>query len=271
MADLQYGGAPVSLLSNISFAGMFSATSLPREAPYQAESDANISILDSAYLGASDIGKFGVNSKIDASKYTVFAVRMYITPPINNWPTGQLFWSRNTMYEDYTTSNAFMIHGGWCIYLLNLPALGDVNTPSTTPTPWSGFKESLRFDPTTQPGKNIQIDWIRLVQNGAEFRKTITWTGSGDVDIYLDNDQNRETEISAFWPRSNRGILRIRDRRIGRRQLLHGHRSDWDLNVLLFDGILCRDRTADYSDHEALGRRQRSGFHDRRRAQSLGF
>jgi hypothetical protein len=180
--------APVSNLSNISFAGgLFTATSIPAS-PGSPDSDPNISILDSAYPGAADIGKFGVNYKIDASKYTVFAVRMYIPPPVHAWPTGLLYWSQNTMYDDYTTSVPFMVYGGWYIYMINLQTLGIAETP--TKTPWSGLKGSLRFDPFVQSNKTFQIDWIRLVENGADYRKSITWTGSNNVDIYLDNDKN---------------------------------------------------------------------------------
>ena len=179
---------PLSNLSNISFSGgLFTATSVPAS-PGSPDSDPNISILDSAYLGAADIGKFGVNYKIDASKYTVFAVRMYVPPPVHAWPTGLLYWSQNTMYEDYTATTPFMIYGGWNIYLINLQTQAIENTP--TKTPWSGLKGSLRFDPFVQSNKTFQIDWIRLVENGVDYRKTITWTGSGAVDIYLDHDAN---------------------------------------------------------------------------------
>ena len=183
---------PKSYLTNISFSsGIFSATSQQLPGGNVGDSDANISILDSAYWGASDIGKFGVNYKIDASKYTVFAVRMSVNPPINAWPTGQLFWSRNTIYPaapggGSSQSNPFWIYGGWAIYLIDLPTLGLLQGNDS----WSGMLDSLRFDPVVQADKNIQIDWIRLVQDGADYRRTITWTGSGSVDIYLDNDNN---------------------------------------------------------------------------------
>src|SRR4030095_6457283 len=51
----------------------------------------------------------------------------------------------------------------------------------------------VRRDPaphSAKAGTQIDIDWVRLVDNQPGLFRTITWTGTGPVNIYLDNDQN---------------------------------------------------------------------------------
>ena len=176
---------PQSYLGNISFQnGIFSATTTLTGPP--AYSDANIFILDSAYVGSAMLDKNGKRFPINADKYTQLALRMYIEA--NNFGyNGQILWSKNTIYGGMTTSNAYLVHNEWFIYIINIPALG----VAAGPDPWSGIIDSLRLDPIIQANKQIQIDWIRLVENDASTQQTITWTGNtGNVDIYLDNDNN---------------------------------------------------------------------------------
>jgi hypothetical protein len=174
-----------SYLTDISFSGgLFSARSVLTSLPDY--SDVNISILDSAYLGAAPIGKFGINYPIDANKYKVFALRMYLEPD-SEGRVGQLFWSKNTVYNGITCSGLFQVYNGWAIYIVDIPSLGIMAGSD----PWSGLIDSLRFDPIVKAGKLIQIDWIRLVENDSSGLRTIRWSGfSGNVDIYLDNDKN---------------------------------------------------------------------------------
>ena len=79
-------------------------------------------------------------------------------------------------------------------YVVNTPAgCGIYIVDLTTLGAWSGIKRSMRFDPAPDnapAGSRIDIDWIRLVDLQPGLFRTITWTGSGTVDIYLDNDQN---------------------------------------------------------------------------------
>jgi len=180
---------PYSNITNISFSGgIFSATTVPVSSGTNPDtySDPNITILDSDYPASSGIGKFGSNYKIDADKYTVFAIRMYIEGPLDpNWQFGLLKWSENTIYSGTSHSGTFVARPGWGIYLISIPSLGNING-----NPWSGLKDSFMLKPMGQRDRNIQIDWIRLVENGTTYRKTITWTGSSAVDIYLDNDNS---------------------------------------------------------------------------------
>lgn len=169
---------PLSNLTNTTFQnGIFSADT--------TGSDPNITILDSGYPGSCFLGKIGTNFPINADKYTILVLRMSLELS-QTQPWGQLFWSKNTIYPKSTTSGSFFVKNGWNIYYLNIPNLG-VAAGSDT---WDGDIDSLRIDPTLASGTNIKIDWIRLVENSALQERTIIWTGSGSVDIYLDNDSN---------------------------------------------------------------------------------
>lgn len=178
---------PKSYLVNISFQnGIFSAQTAYTPGGTADYSDANITILDSAYLYSAMLGKVGKNFPIDASKYTRLALRMYLSPG-SAGQTGQLFWSKNTIYNGITVANGFYVYDNWFIYIIDIPGLG-LDTGTDT---WSGLIDSLRFDPIFKKDKTIQIDWIRLVQYDAAALRTITWSGStGAVDIYLDSDKN---------------------------------------------------------------------------------
>lgn len=178
-----------SYLANISFAGgLFSAVTAYTPGGSETYSDVNITILDSAYPSSVLLGKYGSKYPIDADKYTVLAIRMYLDPPISAWPQAQLFWSQGTIYDDITVSNTFTVQGGWAVYLVDIPALGAGGLDNI---PWAGLLRSLRFDPIVAKDKNIKIDWIRLIQKNALYEKTVTWTGNaGNVDLYLDNDTN---------------------------------------------------------------------------------
>ena len=90
---------PLSYLTNISFQnGLFSAQTVPTPGGAADYSDANISILDSAYLYSAMLGKTGKNFPINASQYTRLALRMYLSPG-SAGKSGQLFWSKDTVYN----------------------------------------------------------------------------------------------------------------------------------------------------------------------------
>ena len=93
---------PKSYLKNISFQnGIFSAKSESTSLPgVPADfSDVNIFLLDSGYPGSAFLGKIGTNFPIDANKYTVLALRMYLGPSILEGNVGQLLWSKNSIYR----------------------------------------------------------------------------------------------------------------------------------------------------------------------------
>src|SRR5262249_28923453 len=95
-------------------------------------------------------------------------------------------WSAKTIYDSATSAaGSFWVYGGWQIYLIDIPTLG-----TALGTPWQGSVGSLRFHPVAAAGQHIEIDWARLVSNDAVGFRTITWSGAGPVDIYLDTDQS---------------------------------------------------------------------------------
>jgi hypothetical protein len=178
---------PHSCLGNISFAGgIFSALSQPSGSPDPDYSDANIFILDSAYAGSAKLGKVGRNFPIDADRYTHLVLRMSLEPDAYG-PTGQLLWSKDTIYSGTTTSGSFFVYNGWNFYIIDIPSLGI----AAGSDPWNGLIDSLRLDPVIKKDKTIKVDWIRLVEPDPSTERTITWSGnSGNVDIYLDDNDN---------------------------------------------------------------------------------
>lgn len=171
-----------SNLTNIVFAnGRFSASAVTAD-PY-------ISVVDTAlYQGdIANLGKVGSNYKIDASKHRVFAIRM----KMSEGHGAQLFWSKNTIYQDQSMSNPdnFPTYAGWGIYIVDIPSLGWYKVRGNA-VGWTGYLDSLRFDPANKK-VNIEIDWIRLVESDDSLRRTVQWSGqSGLVDIVLDNDRD---------------------------------------------------------------------------------
>jgi hypothetical protein len=168
-----------SNLKNISFTnGIFSASAV--------SPGPEVHILETGIIGTCFLGKIGTNYKIDANKYTMLALRMNLSTSHD----GLLFWSKKTIYNDLTRTNAFSMYSGWRVYVLKIPTLGSAAVKAGTKTTWSGTKESLRIDPVPV-AVNLNIDWIRLVHEDGSLYRTVRWTGStGNVDIYLDTDKN---------------------------------------------------------------------------------
>ncbi|MBW2593846.1 MAG: hypothetical protein JRE58_12755, partial [Deltaproteobacteria bacterium] len=130
---------PLSYLTDVLFQnGIFSATSTYTSGTGDPEySDANITILDSAYAGSAMLGKVGHNFPIDAGKYTILTIRMYLGPDAAG-PYGQLLWSTNTIYGGITTSGSFFVGNGWQIYQIDIPSLGIAAGSDI----WSGLIDS---------------------------------------------------------------------------------------------------------------------------------
>jgi hypothetical protein len=185
---------PLAYLNNITFSGgVFSARSAltPGWNP-PVTSDVNITLLDSAYPNAVVLGKNGRTFPINADKYRILVLRMYLEPGVEDMSYGQgyLLWSKNTIYNGQTTSRPFLAKDGWYFYFIDIPSLGIISGSD----PWSGTVDSLRLDPIAIDNKEIKIDWVRLVQNDASTQKTIRWSGAAsNVDIYLDNDRSAAT------------------------------------------------------------------------------
>jgi hypothetical protein len=133
------------------------------------------------------IGKTGQQYPINANTYTHLVYRMNS----NVSGVSQYVWSRNTIYSDQTigvevAQNATAVVTGWKVYDVDLSAL----TPQLASFPWNGTMRALQLIPLAGGATaNIQLDWVRLVNNNAALKQNITWTG-GAADVYLDNDNN---------------------------------------------------------------------------------
>lgn len=136
------------------------------------------------------IGKTGDAFPINADFYRVFSMRMCAptTQYTQHAPYLMFLWTTKTWYDPphQQPSNAVITSLGCRIYIVDLQALGGTE-------PWSGIKRSLRLDPVpdnTFAGAQVQIDWVRLVQNQPSLFRNVSWTGGGPVNIYLDNNNN---------------------------------------------------------------------------------
>ncbi len=179
---------PLSNLSSFSFAnGIFSATGNSSTPP-------NFWLLDPNSATSVQIGKVGTVYPIDSTKYRRFVIRMNLSgtglvananqcADVNSAQCANLIWN---LYGTQSTSNVFPVYPGWFVYSVDLPTLGSAGGPiwaSSNPV------QSLRVDPVFMPNINIQVDWARLTIDDPTLYSAITWTGSGGVDIFLDNDK----------------------------------------------------------------------------------
>jgi hypothetical protein len=170
--------------TNLSFAnGLFSGT---------AGASAGLFLLESGLMEppgdpAAPIGKTGKNYPINASQFTHLVYRM------SSSQTGvsQYIWSSKTIYDGQTIAfeqnqSATAVAQGWKLYDVSLPALSRIGTDT-----WSGTIRALQFLPNVASSNaQIQLDWVRLVEDDASLYRDITWTGTSPVDIYLDNNAN---------------------------------------------------------------------------------
>ena len=149
------------------------------------QANPNLWLLETSFGGAAPVGKVGANYPIDASRYRVFAVRMRV--PTSSYMLVE--WSTNSIYDPpgIQTSQPVYTTPGWRIYIVDLPTLGLLVGSEG----WAGTKRSFKIDPSAddQPaGGVVQIDWARLVEFQSGLHRTVSWSGTGPVDIYLDND-----------------------------------------------------------------------------------
>ena len=158
-------------------------------------------------------------------------------------------------------AGSFAVYGGWQIYLLDIPSLG---ARRREPPGRDRSDRSASTRPSVA-GQAIEIDWARLVANDAQGMRTITWSGGGAVDIYLDTDTyeaqrhartDREERDDAVEGRHRR-LVRVPAGRAASGQLLRrdarrGHDDGPEVLVRLLPGR----RRADAAVHEPVSGRQ---------------
>lgn len=183
--DQPYPGFATSTFAN----GIFSGT---------VTADPNVWLLESGAPNLPAIGKNGNTYAINADLYRIVAIRMRIA---SGWkPSDYLLfhWWTRTIYDapGVNTSGPVYTTPGWRIYFVDLASLGLLAGSEG----WSGTKRSLRLDPAPDDvtaGSQIDIDWIRLVDNQPGLFRTVSWSGAGGaVDVYLDNDNTPTNDPS---------------------------------------------------------------------------
>ncbi|MEO7272124.1 MAG: hypothetical protein ABIX28_02385 [Vicinamibacterales bacterium] len=179
--------------------------------------DPNLWLLEPGSPNLPAVGKNGNSFAIDADLYRTVAIRMRIA---SGWKPNDymlFFWSTKTIYDSPfpNISGPVYTSPGWRIYFIDLASLGLLAGSDG----WGGVKRSLRLDPAPDnatAGSQIDIDWIRLVDNQPGLTRNVTWTGAGGaVDVYLDNDNtptndpNQTLGLLAFGVATNSYSLNV--------------------------------------------------------------
>ncbi len=147
--------------------------------------NSNVYMLETGNPVSARLGRTGDNYSINTTTYRTVALRMKLpgTQDVQRGSSSRFIWYTNSIYDSSpNVSNAPPHYGGWGIYIIDLPTLG-----ASAGTTWTaaGTVRTLRFDPTSNAGDAVQLDWMRLVPQ--EAPTTITWTGSsGPYDLHLD-------------------------------------------------------------------------------------
>ena len=181
-------------------------------------------------------------------------------------------WTTNTMYDPpgLNISQPVYTTPGWRIYVVDLATQGLL----VGSEPWNGIKRSLRLDPTQDnaaAGGQVDIDWIRLVDNQPALWRNITWNGSGAVNIHLDNDNNAangtlgvvapgvigQQLLALRWCAATGKLLRRNS--AGRRRRLR-----------LFDRLLPGQRSGDADSHLSVRGRKHGRLRDDAAQRSVG-
>ncbi len=181
------------------------------------------SLFSEGISGDKSLPKFGINHKINSSKYTRLSYRLNVT----SRSTFAVYWdsdeSRPEYWPDTNSPRGASFDGfyhgangypnsGYTLYsfdLSNLPGSFEQRQGS-----WSNNPYVLRIDPSVGGviGASTSIDWVRLVDPNSAPNHTITWASSSIatnavVTIYYDTDNSgfNGTPLTRFTSGSNPG------------------------------------------------------------------
>ncbi len=135
----------------------------------------NVWLLETNFPNLPPIGKNGAAFPINANVYRIVAIRMR-TPADGQYML--FYWTTNTMHDPpgLQVSNVVTTTPGWRIYFVDLATLGLLSGSEA----WNGTKRSLRLDPAQDhaaAGGQIEIDWVRLVDNQPALFRNVTLDG----------------------------------------------------------------------------------------------
>ncbi len=161
------------------------------------------SLFSEGLQGDLELPRFGINHKIDTTKYTQLAFKLnnsarstlavYWSNDESKpeyWPDGSL---QGATIDGFYHNSTFFPRSGFNIYnydMSNLASGFEVRSGS-----WSGNVFALRLDPSVAGGvgATTQFDWIRLVDPNSAPTVNINWNSVGLnpsrlVTVYVDND-----------------------------------------------------------------------------------
>jgi ligand-binding sensor domain-containing protein len=163
------------------------------------DEDSGVFLLWPGFVGdLPSIGKYGVNTPIQADRYRLLSFRMYT----NQEGNGQVYWFQDAKltFGKYGVSTWFRVQPGWHVYTLDLATIEQVEGTLA----WAGEIQGLRLDPINQSGAEVKLDWVRLTPDTPQTDYTITWpTASAKAQLtnYLPLvSQNNQTEAQAAAP-----------------------------------------------------------------------
>jgi hypothetical protein len=172
-----YGVEADTGLTNVTFASSIFSATTTNSSPW-------VYLLDTDMPATSHIGRFGTNYPIDATTYKVLAWRMSVT---KSSTSGLCWWISDIFSSSSNYASSGPVTPGWRIYVQRIPDLA-----RSGPDPWAGTIRTFQMRPTRASAPDtLQIDWVRLVNDDPTLYRTITWTGGGNYDVYLDSDSTR--------------------------------------------------------------------------------
>jgi hypothetical protein len=181
-------------LDNISMAdGLFTAREFnnPSVGP-----DAGFHVLFPGYTTALMVGKVGNVYQIPSSDFHCLYIAMTVDHLTSN-PITSAYW-----YADDTPSSAWgktiwkNVTTSWKLYKWDLATESEGSGIAWTGrSSWAGLKILPIYNEPRSSQPTFTMDWVRLTDCNPVY-KSITWSGSGSVNIYLKpSSATREIEI----------------------------------------------------------------------------
>ena len=134
------------------------------------DEDSGMFLLWPGFVGdLPSIGKYGVNTPIQADHYRLLSFRLYTSQEGN----GQVYWFQDAKLTrgKYGVSTWFRVQPGWHVYTLDLATIEQIEGTLA----WTGEIQGLRLDPINQSGAEVKLDWVRLTADTPQTDYTITW------------------------------------------------------------------------------------------------
>jgi hypothetical protein len=160
-------------LTNINVQnGIFSATSLVADNWFY--------LLFAGYETALMVGKIGHNYPIQSAIFHCYSMAM--TANASGTRKMSVWWAENEHLSNtrWGVSSWYDVAPYWKLYQIDLSTSYDSGVRWTDLPSW----QSLYVRPFLQAGVTFSIDWARLTDCNPVY-KTINWTGTGPVSIYL--------------------------------------------------------------------------------------